>query len=298
MFTRCSILPCLLEATDIGFFGHSLEVLQCVLARSLTRGGRPQTDHVCSRCRNVSPFAGRRRHVSESLLLRQEIGAEHASIPMFIRCKDQRVHSLQGSGYNQPPRPGARMGHVTKGTSTQTSAKSWRNFKSGAQALRTVTNARRMSRAQGHRVTNLSARHKTTGHVEGTGEQKSNNSVRLGRTYRDKNTLQILKGDAGEFRVFVGLEDHQYHVSQHQLKKRGIENRERLSTIHTLALFLSKTSVYCHCLVMNLLASLQRRAKRCSIWPSSEALAWRTNTSADFRTARGLLGEYQKPIPE
>ena len=159
-----------------------------------------------------------------------------------------------------------------------------------------VTNARRMSRAQGHRVTNLSARHKTTAHVEGKGEQKSNNSVLAGRTYRDKNTLQILKGTPSSESSWALR-----NISttfQHQPKKRGIENRERLSTIHTLALFLSKTSVYCHCLVMSLLASLQRRAKRCSIWPSSEALAWRTNTSADFRTARGLLGEYQKPIPE
>ena len=80
-----------------------------------------------------------------------------------------------------------------------------------------VTNARRMSRAGGHRVTNLLARHRTSAHVEGNGEQKSDNSVPAGRTYRDKNILQILQGDAGEFSLFVDLEN-MGTTFQHQLK--------------------------------------------------------------------------------
>ena len=83
-----------------------------------------------------------------------------------------------------------------------------------------VTNAGRMSRDGGHRVTNLSARHRTTAHVEGNGEQKSDHSVPAGRTYRDKNILQILKVDAGEFSLFLNLEKHGT-TFQHQLKKNG-----------------------------------------------------------------------------
>ena len=54
-------------------------------------------------------------------------------------------------------------------------------------------------------------------HVEGNGEQKSDNSVQAGRTYRDRNILQILKGDAGEFSLFVDLEN-MGTTFQHQLK--------------------------------------------------------------------------------
>ena len=160
-----------------------------------------------------SPFAGRRRHVSEaSSCARRQV----LSTPAFhclIRCKMSReftVFRVVGTINHQR----LEQGWATSRQERQRKAPRCpgENSESEAQALRMVTNARRMSRAQGHRVTNLSARHKTTAHVEGKGEQKSNNNVPAGRTYRDKNILQILKGDAGEFSLFVDLEKHQYHV--------------------------------------------------------------------------------------
>ena len=133
-----------------------------------------------------------------------------------------------------------------------------------------------------------------------TNQEKSgpNNNVTLG--FGGK-FLQVFGGDAKERRFFMNLEN--MDATLHDNMKRSIV-KESLSVSHTLACFLSTTGVawiqFSKWAERSWLAAWEGEGRRggrnrFSIWRSSKALALRTKTSADLRTAKGLSEANRNP---
>ena len=138
--------------------------------------------------------------------------------------------------------------------------------------------------------------------VGGGGTQKKNkrskNNVPAGSTRGGKKFLQFLRSEAREFSLFADLENMGTTLQDQLKKKRHREPGKLVINTHSgVPPFDDRCSLDPWCVLEvvsdELVGRTPEGAQTLLHLELMKDMAWRTNTSADLRTAHGLLVEYR-----